>query len=63
MVLDLKRIELNKAIRDSALWVVEQIPGYALNITHQKIKFSSTSALLYVVVKSEVSNETPFSGK
>ena len=30
MVLDLKKIELNKAINDGALWVVEQIPGYAL---------------------------------
>ena len=28
MVLDLKQIELNKEIRDNALWVVEQIPGY-----------------------------------
>ena len=28
MVLDLKQIELKKAIRDDALWVVEQMPGY-----------------------------------
>ena len=30
MVLDLKKVELQKAIHDSALWVVEQIPGYDL---------------------------------
>ena len=28
MVLDMKKVELKKAIRDGALWVVEQIPGY-----------------------------------
>ena len=27
MVLDLKKIELNKTINDEALWIVEQIPG------------------------------------
>ena len=27
MVLDLKQIELKKAVHDNALWVVEQIPG------------------------------------
>ena len=27
MVLDLKKVELKKAIHDDALWVVEQIPG------------------------------------
>ncbi len=27
MVLDLKKIELNKVVHDDALWVVEQIPG------------------------------------
>ena len=27
MVLDLKKIELQKAVKDGALWVVEQIPG------------------------------------
>ena len=29
MVLDMKKVELKKAIQDGALWVVEQIPGYA----------------------------------
>ena len=28
MVLDMKKVELKKAIHDGALWVVEQIPGY-----------------------------------
>ena len=28
MVLDLKKIHLNKAIEDDALWIVEQIPRY-----------------------------------
>ena len=28
MVLDMKKVELKKAIQDGALWVVEQIPGY-----------------------------------
>lgn len=27
MVLDLKKIELEKEVHDDALWVVEQIPG------------------------------------
>jgi hypothetical protein len=27
MVIDLKKVELNKTINDGALWVVEQIPG------------------------------------
>ena len=27
MVVDTKKIELKKAVRDDALWVVEQIPG------------------------------------
>jgi hypothetical protein len=28
MVLDMKKVELKKVIKDGALWVVEQIPGY-----------------------------------
>ena len=34
MVLDMKKVELKKAIQDGALWVVEQIPGYAHNKNH-----------------------------
>ena len=30
MVLDLNRVHINRSIDDGALWVVEQIPGYAL---------------------------------
>ena len=30
MVLDMKKVELKKAIQDGALWVVEQIPGYTI---------------------------------
>ena len=28
MIIDLKEIELKQTIKDNALWVVEQIPGY-----------------------------------
>ena len=28
MILDLRKIELERTIHDSALWVVEQIPGH-----------------------------------
>lgn len=27
MVLDLKRVELQKSLHDDALWIIEQIPG------------------------------------
>ena len=30
MILDLKKINLTNSIDDGALWVVEQIPGYAM---------------------------------
>ncbi len=30
MILDLKRINISHGIDDGALWVVEQIPGYAI---------------------------------
>ena len=33
MVLDLKQVELKKAVHDNALWVVEQMPGYDYNVT------------------------------
>lgn len=27
MVLDLKRVDLQKALQDNTLWIIEQIPG------------------------------------
>ena len=27
MILDLKRVELQKSLHDDALWIIEQIPG------------------------------------
>ena len=27
MVLDLKKVELQKSLKDNALWIIEQIPG------------------------------------
>ena len=28
MIIDMKRIEVNRSIADGALWVVEQVPSY-----------------------------------